>query len=778
MDHPDPLENSSTSIPPSASPASSAGSREAVSLAAPPDLRSIDQERLYVAAVESSIHAFITIDFGGVIAGWSPGAERMFGYTAQEAIGAPIDLLYPPGEAEQAAWIREMILQGARVEPYETVRVAKGGRTVNVVATLSPIRAASGDIVGVCSILTDVTNQRLAEQLFGLVVEACPSGMIVSDQDGTIVLVNSATERLFGYSRGELLGQAIEVLVPDRMRPRHAGFRDAFALRPQQERPSHGRVMPARCKDGSEIEVEIGLNPIVIEGRQMVLSVAFDVRERQRIERMKNEFIATVSHELRTPLTSITGSLGLLLGGVAGPQTEPARRLLSIAHANSLRLVRLINDMLDIEKIESGQVVFNHQETEIRALVEGAIEANRGFSEQYQVQVVLAPDAARATVCVDPDRIVQVLTNLLSNACKFSPAGGNVEVRIDRVDEVVRVSVRDHGPGIPEEFKPRVFSKFAQAESADIRQKGGSGLGLSIVKQIVVHHGGQVGFEPALGGGTIFHIDLTAVAGAPMVRAKGGVSAPRRRAMICSRDFDGSSALCGLVRSRGFVVDFVSTASAALARAALGHYALFVVDLPMRDLDGVGLIRQLRMSAHHAGIPIVIASAGGAAGDADLRYDDLGIAGWLDKPVDCESLARVLDRIEGGRGRPRLLHVEDDRVLLEVVGSLLKREFDVVRATTLEEAHRALESGTFDASLLDLGLPDGSGTELLPYLHDRMGRNIPVVVYSGSKADEEVSSRAVAVVMKAPGSIRELVGTLRRILKHAGSHRRSRGEVA
>ncbi|NVO15752.1 MAG: PAS domain S-box protein [Rhodoplanes sp.] len=770
-----PESGSSTAIPP---PASSAGSDESAFLAAPLDIRTIDQERLYVAAVESSIHAFITIDFGGVIAGWSPGAERMFGYSADEAIGAPIDLIFPPGEVEQATWIREMILQGSRIETYEAVRVAKDGRTVNVVATLSPIRAASGEIVGICSILTDVTNQRLAEQLFGLVVEACPSGMIVSDQDGSIVLVNSATERLFGYSRGELLGQTIELLVPERMRSRHTAFRGAFARHAKDGRPSHGRVMQARCKDGSEIEAEIGLNPILIEGRQMVLSVIFDVRERQRIERMKNEFIATVSHELRTPLTSITGSLGLLLGGAAGPQTEPAKRLLTIAQANSLRLVRLVNDMLDIEKIESGQVVFNHQETDIRALVEDAIEANRGFSEQFQVRVMLAPDAECATVCVDADRIVQVVTNLLSNACKFSPAGGEVEVRIERANGAVRVSVRDQGPGIPEEFKPRVFSKFAQAESPYTRQKGGSGLGLNIVKQIVVHHGGQVGFAPAPGGGTIFHIDLPAVAGGGLSQAMAAASQPQRRAMMCSRDFDGSSALCGLVRSRGFVVDFVATASAALARAALGRYALFVVDLPMRDLDGVGLIRQLRMSAHHAATPIVVAAPGGWAGNADLRYDDLGIVGWLDKPADCTCLARILDRIEAGKGRPRVLHVEDDRAFLDLVGHLLKGDFDVVSVASLEEARQALQSGTFDASLLDLGLPDGRGTELLPYLRDRAGNELPVVVHSGSGADEQTSARAEAVVMKAPGSIRELVGTLRRILKQDGSHQRSGGEVA
>ena len=198
-----------------------------------------------------------------------------------------------------------------------------------------------------------------------------------------------------------------------------------------------------------------------------------DISERKRTERLKDEFVSTVSHELRTPLTSITGSLGLLMGNAAGKLPEPAARLLAIAHANSQRLGRLINDILDMEKIESGQVIFNLKRLDVQSLVEQTIEANRGFAQGFGVRLRLDDAlAAAGTVHADPDRLAQVVTNLLSNAIKFSPAGEEVVVAVAKRSKTIRISVRDHGHGIPAEFKPRIFEKFAQADATDARQKG------------------------------------------------------------------------------------------------------------------------------------------------------------------------------------------------------------------------------------------------------------------------------------------------------------------
>jgi len=215
---------------------------------------------------------------------------------------------------------------------------------------------------------------RESEVLFRQAVEACPSGMVMVDHGGKIVMVNTETERLFGYRRDELLGQSVEILMPSGLRGQHAQHRTTFANRPQERRVA-GRELSGCRKDGIEFPVEIGLNPIHTSEGLLILSVIIDISERKRIDRLKDEFVSTVSHELRTPLTSIAGSLGLLIGGGAGKLPHAAERLLSIAQTNSQRLVRLLNDILDIEKIESGKLAFDLEDIAVRALVEQAIDA-------------------------------------------------------------------------------------------------------------------------------------------------------------------------------------------------------------------------------------------------------------------------------------------------------------------------------------------------------------------------------------------------------------------
>jgi signal transduction histidine kinase len=232
--------------------------------------------------------------------------------------------------------------------------------------------------------------------------------------------------------------------------------------------------------------------------------------ERKRLERLKDEFVSTVSHELRTPLTSIAGSLGLLMGNAAGGLPKSAERLLEIAHTNSVRLVRLVNDILDIEKLESGHVVFDFRKIKILPLVEQTVEAIRSYAEGHRVKIRIEAAVGVDDIRADTDRLAQVLTNLMSNAIKFSPPDGEVVIAIEKEAEVnaVRITVRDHGPGISVDFKSRIFERFAQADATNARRKGGTGLGLSIAKQIMDRLGGEIGFADAPGGGTVFHFEL------------------------------------------------------------------------------------------------------------------------------------------------------------------------------------------------------------------------------------------------------------------------------
>ena len=236
--------------------------------------------------------------------------------------------------------------------------------------------------------------------------------------------------------------------------------------------------------------------------------MTFDISELKASERIKDEFIATVSHELRTPLTSIHGSLGLLGGGVTGELSDDSARLVRIAQENCERLVRLIDDILSIAKIESEKMQFRLQPVAIDDLIGRAIEANQDFAKQYGVRLLARPGIREARVLADMDRLMQVLTNLLSNAVKHSPRGGGVQVGVQRRDAYWRISVVDNGPGIPESFRENIFSKFAQADGSDRRKGGGTGLGLSICKAIMDRLGGRIGFTSERDVRTSFYFEL------------------------------------------------------------------------------------------------------------------------------------------------------------------------------------------------------------------------------------------------------------------------------
>jgi PAS domain S-box-containing protein len=336
-------------------------------------------------------------------------------------------------------------------------------------------------------------------------MEVCPFSIIAVEPSGNIAVANSETERMFGYRQDELIGQTVDLLVPARFRAAHARHRGQFAAHPAT---LLARNLRGGRKDGTEFPAEVSLTPVQTNDGILVLGVIVDISERLRMEGLKDEFVATVSHELRTPLTSIGGALSLLINDAGGTLPVRAKRLLTIAHANSQRLVRLVNNILDMEKIESGKVVFVQKRIEVRSLVKEAIEANRMLADGFGVQIRLDPASVAGDIRGDPDWLLQVVTNLLSNAVKFSPAAERVDVAIENANGNIRISVRDHGHGVPESFKPRIFEKFAQADASDARQLGGTGLGLSIVKQIVTRLGGKVGFGDAPGGGAIFHVEF------------------------------------------------------------------------------------------------------------------------------------------------------------------------------------------------------------------------------------------------------------------------------
>ncbi len=339
--------------------------------------------------------------------------------------------------------------------------------------------------------------ERERDQLFLLSQDM----LCIAGFDGSLQQINPAWERTLGWTHQELTERPyldhvhpadLAPLLGELQRLRVGGTTIDFEMR-LQTRDGTYRWLSWTAAAQPE--------------RERIYAVVRDVEARKKLDQMKDDFVSVVSHELRTPLTSIHGSLGLVLGGVAGEVPEKVRALIEIAAKNSERLVRLVNDILDIEKIESGTLVFRPARVELLPLVEQAAENNRAYAQQYDVEIRLSA-RAEAQVWADTDRLQQVLANLLSNAAKHSPRGGVIELGMTRTPGWVRIAVTDHGPGIPVEFQPRVFEKFAQADASSTRQKGGTGLGLSISKAIVERHGGRLWFETAPDNGTTFAFEL------------------------------------------------------------------------------------------------------------------------------------------------------------------------------------------------------------------------------------------------------------------------------
>ncbi len=341
------------------------------------------------------------------------------------------------------------------------------------------------------------------------ILRAIPDPVVVANAAGQILLVNEAVEKTFGYQPKRLIGEKVEILIPQHLRRRHRAHRGAYLSNPTFRPMGESMEMTGLRADGTEFPVAISLGFTEWEGRKVSIATVLDLTKRkEQADQSKTEFIAMVSHELRTPLTAIRGSLTLVTSGAAGPLPDRATALLKTAAASCERLTRLVNDILDLEKTESGRMEFDWQPINVAAIVEQQIEANRAFAEEYGVHLRLERPAQQAMVRADADRLSQVVTNLLSNATKFSPRGAEVTVKVETVDDTVCISVRDRGPGIPEAFKARIFEKFAQSKTGTGGHRSGTGLGLTIVRQIVTRLGGEVGFEDAPGGGTTFFVKL------------------------------------------------------------------------------------------------------------------------------------------------------------------------------------------------------------------------------------------------------------------------------
>ena len=650
---------------------------------------------------------------------------------------------------------------------FEYVRIGDDGVQYFVSLSGVPIFDAAGNFNGYRGIGTNITERKRAEQALReserelrLITDAVPAVITYADADERMRFCNMAMARL--------VEQPLETIVNRTVREIF-GEVEYRGLEPHLRRALAGEdVHFERTQvkaDGDVLDLSVKYLSRRNERGEVegFYTLATDITEIRRLERLKSEFVSTVSHELRTPLTSIRGSLGLLSGGVAGALPDKARGLIEIAKNNCERLIRLINDMLDIEKIESGKMTFNLRPLELMELVEQVARANDGFAAQHGVRLQVTAAVPGGKVQGDGDRLMQVLTNLISNACKFSPVGSSVDIAVARLGERLRVEVADHGPGISDDFRKRIFQKFSQADATNTRKEGGTGLGLSISKAIIERLGGQIGFFSEPGKGSTFYFELPEwrEGSLPAPVAPDAPAAPdaRPRVLVCEDDPDVAKLIQLMLQNAGLASDIAYDAAEAKALLLRQHYAAMTLDLMLPDQDGLSLIRELRTAPGMAHFPVIVVSATAEEGKLKLHGENLEVIDWIGKPIDENRLLGNLRQVQGA-ARLRVLHVEDDPDLRKVVSTIARDIADFEPADSVRDATAKLARERFDMVLLDLGLPDGSGWELLQLIN-RMTPRPRVVIFSAHDAGADRGQNADPYLVKSQTSEQQLIDSIR-----------------
>ncbi len=361
-------------------------------------------------------------------------------------------------------------------------------------------------MIGVNQDITKTKKMESAAKLYESIIQSSEDAIISKSLDGLITSWNRGAEKMFGYSAKQIIGRPISLLFPQELNNEENSI---------QQKITQGETLESfetvrMTESGERIDVWVTVSPIFDERGNIegISTIARDISERKKLDKLQSQFVSTVSHELRTPLTSINGSLGLVLGKCSQDLPAKAKKMLEIAMRNSERLSLLINDILDLEKLQSGLLKFKFEDENLVSLAERALEDNIGFAAKHDIELVLDSKLKQAIVSVDKHRLLQVFSNLISNAVKFSPKNMRVKIIIEESEIGFRVIIKDSGEGIPEDFQSRIFQRFSQAEQPNKMQVGGSGLGLSISKMIVERHLGYIGFTTELNVGSEFYFDL------------------------------------------------------------------------------------------------------------------------------------------------------------------------------------------------------------------------------------------------------------------------------
>ena len=595
--------------------------------------------------------------------------------------------------------------------------------------------------------------------------------IIIINPSGTIETINKAASKMLGYAPAELIRRDFDVISD--IAPGVGSFLDRIGLVDGELRMPYWTDRQVRHESGRLLPVDIALGVMPLpDGDHIVMSLR-DIVQRKRIERLKDDLISTVSHELRTPLTSIVGALALLRLDVGNRlEGEPAS-LVTIAENNAQRLIRLINDMLDIDRIDSGKLRMTLAPTDLYHVIQRACEDNSSLLRAAGAVLDCTLPDEHLMIQGDEERLLQVLTNLMSNAVKAAPEGSRVTVGLRRSADGRRatVYVDDQGPGIPKEFRSRIFGRFERATNDEASP--GTGLGLAIAREIVSQHGGELWFEDRASGGTRFAFSLPVMLPVSIPRDRLDDRADIASILICESNPAIARQLQSQLSEEGYACRVVTSARAAREAIAASGYHLLLLDMALDDADSFHFAREVRRVEGPQELSILMVSALTGDSTAPLSLD---LVDWIDKPIDPSRLKTAIAASfrHSGIDRPTVLHLDDDQDTLEITASALKGIAYILKATTLDEARALLRVETPHLAILDVHLEKGLGLDLLPDLVDEKGVAIPTIIYSAHDIDTEISGQIDAILVKSRTSLPDLKATVRRVV--ASRHAKNGGE--